>query len=298
MLNQAQFQRELYPGIRELIFRKFREFPMEWSRVFRDMSTDSAFDEDAAIGGVGLFKRTPENVEVAEDQFYPGFPKRYDQVFYTLGIGASHQVRKFDKSGFWKDRAADLGFSARQTMEILIADTFNRGFTVANGPDGLPLFSSVHPNIRGGTQTNILNPVGSISVLAVRAALQQGRRFRDPGSASRRIQLTWKYLWHPPEEEYNVLEILKSAGRPDTANRADNVIRNALEPLCWDYLTDTNNWGILADKGQHYLKVLQSEKFHTWTDFDVKARTQWVLSAMAFAYGFSHWIGTLGANPA
>jgi len=74
---------------------------------------------------------------------------------YTLSIGASHQVRRDDKSGFWRERAPDLGFSARQTKEILHADVFNSNTT---GPDGVALFASNHPNIRGGTQSNILSP--------------------------------------------------------------------------------------------------------------------------------------------
>jgi hypothetical protein len=286
----------MFPGIRELIFRGFKEFPEEFSQIFNVLSSDSAFEEDDSIAGVGLFVRTPENVEPAEDMFRPGFAKRYDQVFYSLSIGASHQVRKFDKTGFWKERAPDLGFSARQTREILIADLINQGFTAVTGPDGKPLFATDHPNIVKGTQSNILTPVGSVSVLSVRTGLQQFRRFFDDTGVRRRMLMA-DWLAHAPEEEYNVLEILKSAGRPDTANRADNVIRNALKPFCWDYLTDPNNWFIFSGKGQHKLKVYDSEKFHVWDDMDKKTRIQWVIAAMAFAFGHSHWIGTLGSNP-
>jgi len=295
-LVRSLFQRGLFPGIRELIWQKYKEFPEEYSQIFNILSSDAAFEEDHSLAGLGLFKRTPENVESAEDSFEKGFPKRYQHEDYSLSVGASHQVRRDDKSGYWKQRAPELGFSARQTREILVADLFNQGFTAVTGPDSQPLFDTAHPNIRSGTQSNILTPVGEISVLAIRLALTQFRRFFDD-TGVRRQQLIAKNLIHPPEEEYNVLEILKSAGRPDTANRADNVIRNALTPFTWDYLTDVNNWFVTSDKSQHYLKFYNRESFHVEEFYDEKTRIQWVQSFMAFSFGHSHWIGTLGSNP-
>lgn len=298
VITRSLFQRGLFPGIRELIFRGFKEFPEEYSQVFNTFTTNSAFEEDHSLAGVGLFVRTPENVEAAEDRFDKGFPKRYQETSYTLSIGASHQARRYDKTGYWRERAPDLGYSARQTREILHADLFNQGFTATTGPDGQPLFSLVHPNPgkRGGTQSNILTPVGTITVLNVRLALTQFRRFFDD-TGIRRRQLMAEWLVHPPEEEYNTLEILRSAGRPDTANRADNVIRNALKPFVWDYLTDVNNWFVLSGKGQHKLKSFDHEPFNVREFMDDKTLINWVQARMAFSFGHSHWIGTLGANP-
>lgn len=295
-LTRTVFQRGLFYGIRELIWQKYKEFPEEFSQVMNMLSSDAAFEEDHSLAGIGLFKQIGENEETAMDSFKKGFPKRYQHVDYALKIGASERVRRDDKTGYWKSRSPELGFSARQTREILVADLFNQGFTAVTGPDGQPLFSAVHPNIVQGVQNNILNPVGEISVLAVRLALTQFRRFLDD-TGVRRVQLIPKWLVHPPEEEYNVLEILRSAGRPDTANRADNVVRNALTPFVWDYLTDVNNWFVLSDKSQHYLKFYDRIGFTVDEYMDDDTMIQWVRGRMAFSFGHSHWIGTLGSNP-
>jgi len=293
-MTRGQFQRELFPGIRELIFRGFNEFPEQYSQIFNVQGSSSAMEEDTSIAGVGLFVRTPEQVEAAEDQFYPGYSKRYVHEDYTLSIGASHQVRRDDKSGFWRERAPDLGFSARQTKEILHADVFNSNTT---GPDGVALFASNHPNIRGGTQSNILSPAGTLSVLSLRLCLTAFRKFYDDTGVRKRM-LKPTRLVVPPDEEYNAKEILQSAGRPDTANRADNVIKGALTEFVYDYLTDTNNFYILADKSQHKLKSFNREAFDVREFFDDKTRMNWVQAAMAFSYGFSHWIGTYASLPA
>lgn len=296
-MTRSQFQRGLFPGIRELIFRGFKEFPEEYTQLFNIYTSDSAFEEDNQLAGVGLFVRTPELVEAAEDSFLVGFPKRYQHEDYSLKIGASKQLRRDDKTGYWRDRGPDLGFSARQTKEILHADMFNTGFAGGMvGPDGQQLFSTTHPNVRQGTQSNILNPVSTINVLAVRLALTTFRRFFDDTGIRRRMLMA-KWLVHPPEEEYNVLEILKSAGRPDTANRADNVVRNALTPFTYDYLTDTNNWFVLSDKNQHKLKSFNREAFDVREYMSDDPQTNWVVAEMAFSFGWSHWIGTLGSNP-
>lgn len=296
MITRSRIQRTLFEGIRELIFRGFREFPEEYSQIFNVQGSDSAFEEDMSVAGTGLFVRTPETTPVAEDEFYKGFPKRYQHDDYTLAVGVSHQAKRDDKMSLWRERGPELGYSARQTKEVLHADLFNSGFATVTGPDNLPLFSAVHPNPRVGTQSNILSPVGTVSVLTVRLALTTFRRFFDD-TGIRRRQLMAEWLVHPPETEYDVLEILKSAGRPDTANRADNVIRNALKPFTWDYLSDPNNWFVLSGKGQHKLKSFNREGFSVDNDYEKKTRTDWIIAAMAFSFGHSHWIGTLGSNP-
>lgn len=297
VLSRAQFQRTLFPGIRELIFSGFRRFPEEFSQIFNVLSSDKAFEEDYEIAGTGLFVRTPENVEAAIDNFTRGFPKRYQHEDFTLSVGASHQTRRDDKSGYWKQRAPEMGISARQTKEVLHAGVFENGFDSAYpGPDGKALFATDHPNPRGGTQSNILDPVGTITVLNVRIGLTQFRRFFD-NTGVRRIQQKAMWLVHPPEKEYDVAEILTSAGRPDTADRADNVIKGALKGFTYDYLEDPENWFILADKSQHKLKSFNREDFGVSEYLDERTRIQWVIAAMAFSFGWSSWSGTLGANP-
>jgi len=296
-MTRAQFQRHLFPGINKVIYLGYNEFPEEYSQIFSVEGSDAAFEEDLTVAGLGLFVKTPENVEVAQDGPAPGFAKRYQHDDYTLAVGASHQMRRDSKTAIWRERARDLGISARQTKEILHADVFAQGFTVANGSDGEPLFSAVHPNEKGiGTQNNILAPVATVSVLSVRLALTQFRRFFD-ATGVRRVKLMPRWLVHPPEEEYNVLEILRSAGRPDTANRADNVVRNALMPFTWDYLPDVNDWFVISDKAQHKLRSFNREQLSNRDWLDEMTSIQWVISRMAFSFGFSHWIGTLGSNP-
>lgn len=293
VLSRAQFERTLFPGIRELIFKKFRENPLTYPQTFNVMSSDKAFEEDFSIAGAGLFVQTPENVATAEDGFAPGFHKRYTHLDYSLAIGASRQIRRDDKSGFWKSRSEDLGFSARQTLELMHASYIDLGNTTSIGPDGVALFSASHPNIKGGVQSNTAAVSGTISVVAVRNAMQTFRRFKDD-TGVRLINVMPEQLLVPPDIEYDALEIMRSSDRPDTPNRATNVISGKLQVVCNPYLVDTNNWYIFASKGQHKLKSFNRESFDVETDEDKKTSIQYVIGRMAFSFGHSHWMGTYG----
>ena len=297
---RAEFQRLFFPGLEELIFRSYREKTPQFEPIFNVKSSDAAFEEDFTAAGTGLFVRTPENTESAEDKFYPGYSIRYDHFDYLLRMGFSHQFMRDGKYNIWGDRSKDMGFSARQTREVLVADVFNNGFT-ANGYDGVPLFSASHPLIRGGgptgqVQSNVLPNVSTLSVISYRAMLTLFRKQFDE-TGVRRIALEPEVLVVSPDYEFDALEIVKSAGRPDTANRADNVTRQRTSVTVWDYLLNAHYWFMGVAKGQHKLKVFNREMFHVMEFEDEKARVNWIQAAFAFSYGYSQYLGWFGTNP-
>jgi hypothetical protein len=307
-ITRSQWQRIFFPGIREFIFQAYREKPEEFSQIFNVMSSDAAFEEDLRGAGVGLFQRVDEEDEVPMDKFWPGESVRYDHIDFGLRIGFSHQFIRDGKVTLWNERGRDLGYSARQTVEVLSADVFNNGFNVlANAPpqtagfDNVALFSASHPIIRGGgsagqLQSNILATAATLSVASYRDMLTLSRKLFDD-TGVRRIQLTMRNLVVPPELEFVSKEIVKSAGRPDTANRADNVSRDATGVIVWDYLLNPKFWFMVAEKSQHKLKFYYRERFRTKTFMDDVTETQWILAREAFSYGYSGYIGTFGTNP-
>lgn len=295
---RSHFQRTMFPGIKEFIFRGYQEKEMQYPGIFNEMPSDSAFEEDFQAAGVGLFTLQPESTLVEEDQFYRGYSIRYTHLDYAKRIGFSHQFIRDGKIAMWNDRSGDMGYSARQTMEILIADMLNAG-NVTPIYDGQPLFSAVHPLIRGGagrTQSNILAVPATLSVVSYRAMLTMFRRFFDP-TGVRRIQLNAAKLIVPPELEWDAKEIVKSRTRPDTANRADNVVENYTEVKVYDYLLQPKPWFIFADKRQVKIKVYIRERFNVSEYEREEQRMNWVQASTAFSYGVSDYIGCVGTYP-
>lgn len=297
-MMRSYFQRFLFPGLRGVIDTAFREKPLQYTQLFRVESSSAAFEEFRTWAGSGLFVRTPENVEISYDRFYDGFPKRFNHEDYTLGVGFSHQFMRDIKMQIAKERARQLGISARSTMEILNADLLNSAFDAGSpGPDGVALISASHPNERGGTQSNLISPIGTLSVTTVRSLLTKARRFYD-GTGVRRIQLAMEKLVVPPELEFQAMEILQSAGRPDTADRADNVIRGRLSLFVYDYLESPKFFYGLASKSDHYLYVFDRERFGTREWETEENQTMWMGARFAQSRGWPHWMGVIGSNPA
>src|SRR5208282_2968525 len=299
--SRAEFQRLLFPGLKGIIMNSFSEIMQQFSKIAKVESSSKAFGEDFTAAGVGLFVETPEFVPASDDKFTPGLSIRYTVNDFKLRIGFSEMAIRDMLINLAQDRGRDLGFSARQTMEVLIANILNNGFTT-NGYDGVPLFSAAHPNVRNpsSVQSNLLGGTtptpATLSVLSLRQALSQYRRFFDE-TGVRRIQVDPKMLVVPPEEEWNAYEILKSGERPDTANRATNVIRNKLEPFVYDYLTDVVHWMIGPDAKYNKIKVFNRRTLAISTYEDKDSETNWVQAAFAFSQGWSGWLGWMASNP-
>lgn len=297
-MMRSHFQRLLFPGLYKLIFNGYREKPLQYPRLFRVDKSDSAFEEMRTMAGLGLFVRTPENVEFSQDRFYDGFPKRFQHDDWTLGIGFSHQFLRDIKSRVARERSTDLGRSARSTQEENVASMLNLGFSATQlGPDGKPLFATDHPNVRGGSQSNIISPVSTLSVTSYRLMLTKFRRFFDD-TGVRRINMDPAKLVIPPELEFQAAEIIKSTGRPDTANRVDNVTRNATEVFVYDYLTSPKNFFMAAMAEQQHLQVFNRENFGVREFEDEKTLVEFVVGRYSQSFGWPHWMGWVGSNPA
>lgn len=297
-MMRSQFQRHLFGFIYDLIMNAWREKPLQYTQLFNVDKSDAAFEELRTVAGMGLFVKQPEGIEAAQDRFFDGYPKRFQHEDYALSIGFSHQFLRDIKTRVARERSTDMGRSSRSTQEEVIAQMLNLAFDSATlGPDGVALCSTAHPNIRGGTQSNIISPVSLVSVTGFRLMLTKFRRFFDD-TGVRRINLDAAWWVVPAEEEWTAKEVTKSIGRPDTANRADNVTRGAAEVFVYDYLTDVNNHFLLAPKGQHKLQVFNRETFSVSEFEDEKPMIMWVRGRYSQSFGWPHWMGVVGSNPA
>lgn len=300
-MTRSQFQRFLFPGIRKALFDSYREKPEEYSQIFKVMGTDDEFVEDIQTAGIGLFQVTDEDAEIPSDRFFQGLSIRYDIVDYTVKVGFSHQSMRGLKVKIFNDRGREIGFSARQTAEVLHAGMFDNGFTNV-GYDNVSLFNSAHPlsartgGANGQTQSNVLATPSTLSVSSYRDMLTQSRLFFDQ-TGVRRIQLNMATLVVTPQNEFVAKEIVKSAGRPDTANRADNVTKDATGMVVWDYLQNAKYWYMVAEKSQHELNSFWREKLNTGTYYEEDTQSNWVRAREAFTFGYSDYIGVLGTNP-
>ncbi len=298
---RTEFERYAWGGVRENIGLGYRRKPTQFTEIFNVLNSDSAFEEDHNMVGHGLPQLTPEGQSIPADRMYDGLSSRYDHKDYTMRSGFSHEFIRDMKKNLWNERAGDFGFSFNQAVEVLTADVFNNGATTL-GYDGQPLFSLVHPlgartgGSAGQTQSNMLSTPATLSVGAARDMMTQSRLFFDP-TGVRRIMVTEAILLVPPQLEFLAKEIFKSAGRMDTANRVDNVTRDAVRIVVWDYLLNPKAWFMLPEKSQHKIKFYWREKFSTKPFFDDITDTNWMKGRQSHSQGWSDYIGPIASYP-
>lgn len=310
-ITRSQFQRVFFPGLRDVIGLNYRMTEQVFTRYYNVMTSDAAFEEDYHIAGVGFPQLTDEDTEIQRDKMYRGPSIRYNHADFTLGIGFSHQFQRDVKINVMNERSKALGNAFNQFPDVLAADDFNNGFTsftaltepygAALGYDNVALFSASHPLIRGGgssgqVQSNVLATPSTLTVSSYRDMLTLSRLLVDDTGVLR-IQLIMRDLLVPPQLEFVAKEIIKSAGRPDTANRADNVNKDATGIIISNFLLNPKFWFMVADKSMHKLKFYWREKFGTRTWMDDNTETHWIRGRYAFSHGYSDYIGVFGTNP-
>jgi phage major head subunit gpT-like protein len=288
----------MLPAIDEVVQMKYARFPEEYSEVFRMETSSRSIEQTTEITGFGQMAVVPEGENTRYDEALPAFNKTYNHAQYSLGFRTTRIAMDDDKFGVVKKLSSELGRSAAETKEVTAAATFNNGFVLANGPDGVPLFSTAHPLVGGGTQSNMLAFPSDPDVTSMQLALTGMRTSLDHRGKRQRIPP--RKAIFPAALEFVGAELLGGPDRPDTANRAINAFRRRSGMpsfdtwMVWDYLTDPHAWFIEADQEDTELRFYWREKFNTVHDLDFDSRSTKTAGWMRFSSGFNGFYGVFG----
>jgi hypothetical protein len=292
----------MLPALDELIWQKFDPNPPQFTKAFRVMSSTRSIEQTSQLSGLSLFSSIPEGADVTFDQPVAGFNKTYTHTQYGNGFRMTKRLIDDDKWSIVKKNATELGRGARETLELLTWATFNNAFSTGAyaGPDGAALCSASHPQVKvGGNQSNILTVAADFDVGSLELALVDYRNLKD--SAGKFIRLTPQYVMGAPTNEFNFSEVLSGKMRSDTANHTENAFRNRqtgygsfTEFFTTPYLTDTDGWFLMADKGDTEMRFYWREKPVTLHDMDFYSRSALTAMWMTFSFGFSDYLGVYG----
>jgi len=260
--------------------------------------SNRGIEQTTEVTGFGQFTQTPEGAGTRYDDPLPGFNKTYTHAQYSLGFKVSKVAMDDDKFAVVRKLATELGRSAKETREVVAANVMNLGFSTAQlGPDGVPLFSTAHPLIGGGTQTNLLAYASDPDVTSIQLALTDMRTTVD--HRGKRLRIPPKKLIVPPAFEFIAAEMLGGVDRPDTADRAINAFRRRSGMpsfdswMVWDYLT-VDGWMIEADVQDTELRFYNREPFNTVHDIEFDSRSIKTAGWMRFSVGFNGFYGIYG----
>ena len=296
-INTSSFAKALYPGVNKWYGAAYDEYPVEYLKIFDKNSSKRNFEEEVGQSGFGLAVEKSEGGAISYDTARQGFTTRYTHVVYGLGFVITREMVEDDLyETIGKKKAQALAFSMRQTKEIVAANVYNRAFTAGyTGGDGSILCVSSHPNIAGGTQSNVIATAADLSEAALEQACIDIAGFTDDrGNA---IAVRPKQLIIPRQLIWEAKRILGTDGRVDTPNNDLNALKtlgSIPEVVANHYLTDTDAWFVRTDArdGMKYFER-RADEFTMDNDFDTENAK--FKATGRYVFGWSDWRGVYGS---
>lgn len=286
-INTSSFAKALWPGVNAFFGKAYDEYPVQWDKLFDVESSSRNYEEDVGTSYFGLAPVKEQGSAIQYDTARQGFTQRYTHVTYGLGFIITREMMEDDLADVIGEKGAkSLAFSIRQTKEVIGASVYNLAFTSTTGRgDGVALLSSAHPNVTGGSQSNILATASDLSEAALeQACIDISLLKNDRGL---QIALVPQSLIIPPQLEFEANRILKSQGRVGTDNNDMNALKGMGKfpkgIVVNHYLTDTDAWFIRTN-AQDGMKMFnrRSDEFTQDNDFDTENLKYKVTSRFSF----------------
>ena len=294
-----QFFELLETRAMDVFFKRQKMCPKLYTELFETRNSTKAFDDAIRVAGLGTFAVKPEGTPIAFSDPVQGSRVRWVHTAYALGWRASREMMKDDQYNVMDRMAADLGDSAAHHLETITWDVINDGYTGARhtGLEGEVLFSATHQLLRGGTQSNILNPPIALSQTGLEAALTLNMSMlTDEG---RYYCKDFSILLIPPALSFTADVLLETEKKPGSADNDINTVtssRSGLRPVVSPFLTSTTNWSLHSARGSNGLVWSEREALEFMGASDSETLDQ---KRYAYRRGNAHfdeWRGNLGSQ--
>lgn len=297
IITSSSFAKLLWPGLNAIYGKEYADYPVEWDKLFEQNKSDRAYEEDLGLSSFGLASVKSEGAPIVYDTERQGFTSRYNHVVYALGFIITREIYEDDQYGkVGAQKAKALARSLRQTKEIVGANIYNRAFNASYvGGDGVSMINASHPNVAGGTFSNIIGTASDLSEAALEQATIDIAGFRDDRGLL--IAAKPEKLVIPYQLQFEAKRILGADGRVGTDLNDPNVIKDLgifSNVITNHYLTDTDAWFILTSvkDGVKYFER-RGDQFEMDNDFDTE-NAKYKATAR-YSFGWSDPRGVYGS---
>jgi hypothetical protein len=299
-ISRAQLLKELLPGLNALFGLEYARYGEEHKEIYDTETSERSFEEETKLSGFSAAPVKNEGSAIAYDNAQEAFTARYTHVTIAQGFSLTEEAIEdnlYDSLSARYTKA--LARSMAYTKQVRAASVLNTGFTTAIGGDGQPLFSTAHPLVSGGTNSNTPATQADLNETSLEAAVIQISLWTDERGLL--IASRPKKLIVPPALQFVATRLLETELRVGTADNDINAIKNnGSIPEGYTinhYLTDTNAWFLTTDVPngmKHFVRTPLQNSMDG--DFDTgnvryKARER-------YSFGFSDPLGMFGSSGA
>jgi hypothetical protein len=297
-ISRAQLLKELLPGLNALFGLEYARYGEEHKEIFETETSERSFEEETKLSGFSAAPVKNEGSAIAYDNGQEVFTARYTHETIALGFSLTEEAIEdnlYDSLSARYTKA--LARAMSYTKQTKAATVLNNGFNSSYpGGDGQSLFSTAHPLVSGGVNSNRPSTPADLNETSLEAAVIQIAAWTDERSLL--IAAKPKKLVIPPSLMFVATRLLETELRVGTADNDINAIKNnGSIPEGYTvnhFLTDTNAWFLTTDVPnglKHFVRTPMS----TGMDGDFDTGNVRYKARERYSFGWSDPLGMYGS---
>ena len=250
-ISRAQLLKELLPGLNALFGLEYARYGEEHKEIYETESSERSFEEETKLSGFSAAPVKNEGSAIAYDNAQEAWTARYNHETIALGFSLTEEAIEDNLYDSLSARyTKGLARAMSYTKQVKAASVLNNGFSAAyTGGDGVALFSTAHPLINGGTNSNRPTTAADLNETSLENAVIQIAAWTDERGLL--IAAKPKKLIVPPQLQFVATRLLETSLRVGTTDNDINALKNnGSIPEGYTqnhFLTDTNAWFLTTD---------------------------------------------------
>ena len=296
-ISRAQMLKELLPGLNALFGLEYEKYEDEHKEVYETESSERSFEEEVALAGFDAAPVKNEGSAISYDNAQESYTARYSHETVAMGFMITEEAMEDNLYDSLSGRyTKSLARAMAYTKQVKAATPLNNGFDSYQSVDGVYLFSTAHPLVSGGTNSNRPATGADLNETSLEAAVIAVAKWTDQRGLL--IAARPRRLVVPPDLMFVATRILDSEQRPATADNDVNAIRNnGTIPEGYrvnHYLTDTNAWFMVTDV-PNGMKHFERAPMTTAMDGDFNTGNARYKARERYSFGVSDPLGVYGS---
>ncbi len=250
-ISRAQLLKELLPGLNALFGLEYARYGEEHKEIYETETSERSFEEETKLSGFSAAPVKNEGQAIAYDNAQEAWTARYNHETIAMGFSITEEAVEDNLYDSLSSRYTKaLARAMAYTKQVKAAYVLNQGFNSAvTYGDGVPLFSTQHPLISGGVNSNRPSVAADLNETSLENAVIQIAAWTDERGLL--IAAKPKKLVVPPALQFVATRLLETELRVGTADNDINAIKNnGSIPGGYTinhWLTDTNAWFLMTD---------------------------------------------------
>ena len=298
-ISRAQLLKELLPGLNALFGLEYATYGEQHKEIYETETSERSFEEETKLSGFSAAPVKNEGSAIAYDNAQEAFTARYNHETIALGFSLTEEAIEdnlYDSLSARYTKA--LARAMAYTKQTKAASVLNNGFTAGTfaGGDGVALFSTSHPLVSGGVNSNTQSTPADLNETSLEAAVIQIAAWTDERGLL--IAAKPKKLVVPPALQFVATRLLETQLRVGTADNDINaIVNNGSIPEGYtvnNYLTDSNAYFLCTDVPngmKHFVRTPLSNSM----DGDFDTGNVRYKSRERYSFGWSDPLGMWGS---